>query len=104
VSKVGCELCADGSSACPWARCEAGQCTAGIDRCPASTDSRCSEPCADGDTCVYQVGGPGGAEGFHCATQLPCKSAALCACIVNEGTCTYVSGTPSYCQCDNGLE
>jgi len=44
VSKAACQLCADGSSACPWARCEAGQCTNGIDTCP-STECKVDADC-----------------------------------------------------------
>jgi hypothetical protein len=58
--------------------------------------------CGSGQICVDQIGGPGPAQGFECATQNPCGSALRCACIVGQGTCTQVSGT-NQCQCDNGL-
>ncbi|HSU42132.1 MAG TPA: hypothetical protein VLJ38_21275 [Polyangiaceae bacterium] len=150
-SQAPCQLCADGSSACPWAHCNAGQCTAGIDTCPAPTDpcagKACGDVCTtctngqgcltvvmycdanltcqvsqpvcaktsctadtdcapDNNICVDQIGGPGPAQGFECATRQPCGSADPCACILNEGTCTHVTvdGTPGYCQCDNGLD
>jgi hypothetical protein len=53
--------------------------------------------------CINQVGGPGPAPGYVCATQLPCGSSDPCACIQGQGTCTWVPSSPGYCQCDNGL-
>lgn len=62
--------------------------------------------CAATEICVFQSGGPGPAH-YTCATQLPCGAAGICACIVNQGTCTFVpndTGTIGTCLCDNGLD
>jgi len=57
------------------------------------------------ELCIYQAGGPGPSR-FVCATRTPCKAAGACACIVDQGTCSFMSegGGPGYCVCDNGLE
>jgi hypothetical protein len=76
----------------------AGSAGAGSDECSACMPQ--------GQICIYQVGGPGPAR-FLCATQLPCGAAGACACIVDQGTCTFVpddGGTSGMCQCDNGLD
>jgi hypothetical protein len=62
VSKAPCQLCADGSSACPWARCDAGTCTAGIDTCD-DTDPCAGKAC--GDYCTT------------CAPDLPCPPVVM---------------------------
>ena len=54
VSKAACQLCDDGSSACPWAKCDGGTCTAGIDHCPAPADPCAGKSC--GDTCTTCTG------------------------------------------------
>ena len=62
--------------------------------------------CAMGEICILQNGGPGSSH-YTCATQLPCGAAGACACIVNQGTCSYVSGDTGVfgiCSCDNGLD
>jgi hypothetical protein len=57
------------------------------------------------EICIYQAGGPGPGR-FLCATQNPCKAAGVCACIVDQGTCNFMSegGGPGYCVCENGLK
>lgn len=80
---------------CPGAGGAAGQGGAGPDGCG---DCRQSNQ----QICVYQVGGPGG--GHHvCAKQIPCGAAGLCACIVDQGTCSVGAGVAP-CICDNGLD
>lgn len=55
--KIACRLCEDGSSACPWSRCEKGICQVGIDQCPNTNPcegKKCGEvctTCAPGQTC-----------------------------------------------------
>ncbi|HTQ04862.1 MAG TPA: hypothetical protein VMI54_13445 [Polyangiaceae bacterium] len=96
--------CTGGPGVCvaPLAYCDANEtCQIGSKpTCPAcSADS----DCGSGHVCVDQVGGVANGGGFECAVQLPCGSSDPCACIQNEGTCTYVDGSPGYCQCDNGI-
>jgi hypothetical protein len=45
-----CHQCSDGSYACPWSKCENGQCVSGYDTCQ-------NEQCASDDDCP-QVGAP----------------------------------------------
>jgi hypothetical protein len=62
MSKAPCQLCSDGSSACPWAKCDEGVCTAGIDTCEDV------DPCAGkscGDACTT------------CAPDLPCPPVVM---------------------------
>jgi hypothetical protein len=112
--------CAGKSCGDVCSTCTNGQgCLAVVMYCDASLSCQLSQPvcgktactsdndCSSGtNICVDQIGGPGPAQGFECATRQPCGSADPCACILNEGTCTHVAvdGTPGYCQCDNGLE
>ena len=55
--KAPCKLCDDGSSACPWSRCENGICEAGIDQCPNPNPclgKKCGDictTCPPGQTC-----------------------------------------------------
>ena len=65
----------------------------------------CDYTVAPQQICAYQVGGPGPGR-FVCATTKPCRAAGACACIVDQGTCQFMSasGGPGYCACDNGLE
>jgi hypothetical protein len=59
--------------------------------------------CANGEICIYQVGGPGPSH-FACAVQNPCGALGACACIVNQGTCEPTLAEDGYCHCDNGLD
>jgi hypothetical protein len=104
VATTACQQCEDGSVACPWSLCVNGQCSGGVDMCPPTSASLCATSCGSGTVCVDQIGGPGPSAGFLCATQQPCGSSDRCACIVGQGTCSYVDGSPGYCQCNNGLK
>ena len=84
-----CEVCSDGTNACPWAKCVNGSCVSGTDSCPSVGD--------------------GGAKGVTCLVDLDCpKSHAICEVCPNgtnacpwakcvKGTC--VSGTD---RCGSG--
>jgi hypothetical protein len=63
----------------------------------------CSSCGAQGQICIYQVGGPGPSH-FACATQLPCGAAGACACIQGQGTCDMNLAADGYCHCENGLD
>lgn len=87
-SLAPCELCDDGSSACPWARCENGTCKSGIDRCPTTSgckvDMDCPEvglcsPCANG-SCAEQRCSNG-------ACQLTCDTGGGATCSAEEASC-----------------
>jgi len=65
-----------------------------------------SDPCGgcdSGQTCIYQVGGPGPSQGYLCAEEPPCAAPAACACITGQGTCSFVP-EDGICVCDNGLD
>lgn len=77
-----------------------GRADSGIDRCGG-----CSGP---NQICIFQVGGPGPSR-FLCAENPPCKAAGVCACIINQGPCSYVpdendAAFGGMCSCDNGLD
>lgn len=93
-----------GNCVAPAAYCDANL-TCQIGSAPVCPVTACTSDtdCATGYICVDQIGGAGNPAGRQCARQLACPSVAPCSCIQNEGTCTYVDGTPSYCQCDNGI-
>lgn len=80
-----CQLCADGSHACPSASCIGGQCVASFDSCPGiacQSDAECPvsnapcQPCSDGTfACPVST-----CEGGHCAAQVPgCSGYSPCA-------------------------
>lgn len=150
LSEAPCQLCSDGSSACPYAHCDNGMCDSGIETCPSSgpcegksCGDACALPCTGGPgdcvqpvaycdatlvcrggsapvcpaatctsnddcgaghVCVEQIGGPArSTNDFECALQDPCGSSDPCACIHDEGTCTWMTGSPGHCVCDNGI-
>lgn len=92
-----------GITGCASRKCVEGACV--IDCSDPPTDP-CGG-CPAEQICIQQNGGPGPAQGFICAEQLRCGAAGACACIVDQGTCTYefgVNGEQGICVCDNGLE
>lgn len=92
---VCCESGWEEGRQCPGGAGGAGG--AGTDACGGCDTSKL-------EICVYQLGGPGVSH-YACAKQNPCRAAGVCACIVDQGNCTYqASGTPAACVCDNGLD
>jgi hypothetical protein len=97
-----CPQCPD-VTGCAQRQCVEGACV--LD-CSAPPTDPCGG-CVNDTVCVYQVGGPGPSAGMRCADQVVCDAPGACACIINEGTCTYTYGTAGdvgICVCDNGLE
>lgn len=94
-----------GNCAAPIAYCDANL-TCRIGSQPPTcgvTPCQTDDDCGAGHVCVNQIGGAGNPGGFQCAVQDPCGSSDPCACIHDEGTCTWTQGSPGYCQCDNGI-
>ena len=86
-SLAPCRVCPDGTTACPWSKCESGQCHAGIDTCGAAG--------AGGGPGAGGASGSGGVSG-------ECKSSAECAV---PAICKVCSGGGYSCatgDCVNG--
>lgn len=80
------------------------QCPGGAGGAGGAGGDACGGCDPSSEICVYQLGGPGTSR-YTCAQQSPCAAAGVCACIVDQGNCTYqASGTPAACVCDNGLD
>jgi hypothetical protein len=118
-SLVACQLCDDGSTACPWARCESGMCTSGIDRCPnpnPCAGKLCGEACStcapdqscppivmycdDQGKCQQNEPTCGKA---NCKTDTDCPQLELCAPCA-DGSCADQVCLNGACQwsCDSG--
>jgi hypothetical protein len=105
VSLAPCTLCADGSSACPWADCVNGACTNGFEVCPGTdpcSGKACGETCSlcDGANCENASAVLGYCdaqlhcqpnepvcEGNQCETAEDCPAVELCSQCPNSQAC-----------------
>ncbi len=86
------------------ARCVSGSCASSVVPTGISPPAAegCEPSCAADEVCVMQnQGGP--LPQPRCAAWAPCRSAGICDCIVEAGTCTpQPADAPTYCYCDMG--
>lgn len=100
--KIACQLCADGTEACPRSTCNGGKCEVVLPTCPpkeCEKNEQCPQPdapclaCADGSCAGYQ----GVCKDGHCAvekTECPpatCKEPTMCPPILCLVACPYGS-------------
>jgi len=76
-STAPCRLCPDGTEACPWSKCENGQCVAGIGTCGPSGGGGVP---ASGGLSGSGGYGTGGAPGAQCKTNADCPQLGCFMC------------------------
>lgn len=90
VSAAPCRVCPDGTTACPWSKCQNGQCAYGINTCAAGSGG------TSGTGGSMNTGGAGG--GPTCTSLNDCNVPPVCKLCPNGTTsCETAACTNGHC-------